>query len=170
MTWANRSRLLICHEHPERFAHGRSFDMSDLNDLLTVAHLSWGIWANRLQLLIWFKRNDKWVISKWANSQPWKKQAIGSFLVSDLSHLLTVALLSWVTWAIHSHRSLKKREWANRSGFLNLQKNVQKIWFYSIFFSKSLQTPFKSWTPKIHPPYCTFMYNVHKILVKYSTH
>ena len=28
----------------------------------------------------------------------------------------------WATWAIHSHRSLKKREWANRSGFLNLQK------------------------------------------------
>ena len=77
-------------------------------------------------------------MSKWANSQPWKKQAIDSFSVSDLSHLLTVALLSWETWAIHSHCSLKKRRWANCSGFLNLQKNVQKIWFYSIFLVNHL--------------------------------
>ena len=33
----------------------------------------------------------------------------------------------------------KKREWANRSFFLNLQKKYQKIWFYSqIFLSEPL--------------------------------
>ena len=30
----------VTHEQPEQFAHSRSFDMSDLSDLLTVAHLS----------------------------------------------------------------------------------------------------------------------------------
>ena len=47
--WANRSRSLICHEQPERFAHGRSFVLSDLSDSLTVSHLSWAIWANHSQ-------------------------------------------------------------------------------------------------------------------------
>ena len=55
-----------------------------------------------------------------------------SFLVSNLSELLTGfyfwwatwvicsltgTLLSIATWAIHSHRSLKKREWANHCFF-----------------------------------------------------
>ena len=37
---AHRSWSLICLERPERFAHGRSFPLSDLSDSLTVAHLS----------------------------------------------------------------------------------------------------------------------------------
>ena len=55
--------------------------------------------------------------------------------------MLTVSLLSWVTWAIHSHCSLKKRKRANRSVSFNLQKNfkkVQKIWFYSNLLSELL--------------------------------
>ena len=59
-------------------------------------------------------------MSKWAICS--KKQVIlswithgRSFLVSDLSDLLTVALLSWAAWAICSHRSPKKREWAKPS-------------------------------------------------------
>ena len=62
---------LICHERPEQFANGHSFDMSDLSDLLTVAHfshLSWVIWGNRSQSLIWFEWNEQ--KSKWVNSQP----------------------------------------------------------------------------------------------------
>ena len=39
-TWANRSRWLICHEWPEQYAHGRSFDMSDLSDLHSWASLN----------------------------------------------------------------------------------------------------------------------------------
>ena len=57
-TWANRSWLLICLERPERFAHGRSFPLSDLSDSLTVAHLSWTIWAKSSQSLILFERNE----------------------------------------------------------------------------------------------------------------
>ena len=40
------SNLLIYHEQPEQIAHGRSFVVSDLRDLLTVAHLIWAILAN----------------------------------------------------------------------------------------------------------------------------
>ena len=65
--WVNCSLLIICHERPERFTPSRSFDMSDLSDLLTVAHLSWAIWANHSQSLIWFEQSER--ISKWANSQ-----------------------------------------------------------------------------------------------------
>ena len=80
-TWANRSWSLICLERPERFAHGRSFPLSDLSDLLTVAHLSWAIWANCSQPLLWFERNEQmsewanewWAMSEWANSQPCSK-------------------------------------------------------------------------------------------------
>ena len=37
-----------------------------------VAHLSWAIWANRSQSLIWFERNEqmsKWANERWANEQ-----------------------------------------------------------------------------------------------------
>ena len=51
-TWANRSLWLFCHEQPERFTHGCSFVMSDLSNLLTVAHFSWTIWAIHSQSLI----------------------------------------------------------------------------------------------------------------------
>ena len=62
------AHLLVYNERLERIAHGGSFDMSDLSNSLTVAHLSWAIWANRSQLLIWFERSE-WM-SEWANSQP----------------------------------------------------------------------------------------------------
>ena len=39
------SHSLIYHEWPERIANGCSFVMSDLSDLLTVAHLTWATWA-----------------------------------------------------------------------------------------------------------------------------
>ena len=68
---ANRSRSLIWHERPERFAHRSKFVLSNLSDSLTVAHLSWAIWANRSQSLIWFEQISEWAMSKWANSQPW---------------------------------------------------------------------------------------------------
>ena len=44
---------------PERFVHGRLFILSNLSDLLTVAHLSWAIWGNRSQSLIWFEQNER---------------------------------------------------------------------------------------------------------------
>ena len=54
---------------------------------------------------------------------------VAHFLVSNLSDSLTVTLLSWVTWATHSHPSLKKREWVNcllKKTFKKLQKNVHR--------------------------------------------
>ena len=64
---------------------------------------------------------------------------IRSFLVSDLSDFLMVAHFWWATWAIRLHRSLKKREWANRSCFfLNVQKTYQKYDFSQIFLSELL--------------------------------
>ena len=39
----------------------------------------------------------------------------------------------WATWAIHSHSSLRKREWANCSFLKKL-----KLQYYTNFFSKSL--------------------------------
>ena len=68
-TWANRSRSLVCHEWPKQFTHGCSFDMSDLSDSLTVAHLSWVIWANRSQWLIWFERNEQ-MSDEWMSEFP----------------------------------------------------------------------------------------------------
>ena len=55
---SNSLTLLISSERPEQIAHGRSFPLSDLSDLLMVAHMSWAIWANRSQSLIWFERNE----------------------------------------------------------------------------------------------------------------
>ena len=45
-TWAICSQLLLSSERPERYAHGRSFVLSDLSKSLTVAHLIWAKWAN----------------------------------------------------------------------------------------------------------------------------
>ena len=76
------------------------------------------------------------MMSKWAIcSEKTRDWLICSFLVSDLSHLLIVSLLSWVTWAIHSHHSLIKREWANCSCFFELTKNMI---LFKIIFSKLL--------------------------------
>ena len=64
---------LISSEQPEQIAHNRSFVSSDLSDSLTVTpfplnnlsdslrvtHLSWAIWANCSQSLIWFERNER---------------------------------------------------------------------------------------------------------------
>ena len=75
-TWANCSRLIICLERPELFAHGCLFPLSDLSESLTVTHLSWAIWASRSQSLIWFEQNEQlseWAMSKWANSLPCKR-------------------------------------------------------------------------------------------------
>ena len=43
VTWAKRSRSLICHERPEWFAHSSSFFLSNLSKSLTVTHLIWAI-------------------------------------------------------------------------------------------------------------------------------
>ena len=67
------ANLLICHERPEGFAHGRSLNMRNLSDSPTVAHLSWAIWGNRSQSLIWFEwyeQMSEWAMSKLVNWIP----------------------------------------------------------------------------------------------------
>ena len=39
------SNSLFYHERPEQIAHNRTFVMSDLSDLLTVALLTWATWG-----------------------------------------------------------------------------------------------------------------------------
>ena len=63
-TWANPSRSLISSERPERFAHDRSFVLSDLSESLTVAHLIWAKWANEQMS---DERMSEWAMSEWAN-------------------------------------------------------------------------------------------------------
>ena len=46
--WANCSFALV-----------RSFDISDLSNSLTVPHLSWAIWVNCSQSLIWFEWSEQ---------------------------------------------------------------------------------------------------------------
>ena len=86
-------------------------------------------------------------MSQWAICS--KKRAIRSF-----AHFL------WVTWVIRSDRSLKKREWANRSGFFKrtkkydlsqicLERNL--LWTNRSFImsdlSKLLTVAHLSWDP-----------------------
>ena len=58
----------------------RSFIMSTLSESLTVAHLSWAIWAIRTWSLICLERPERFAHSR-------------SFVLNDLSESLTVAHL-----------------------------------------------------------------------------
>ena len=87
-TWAIRSHC--------------SFFMSDLSDFLTVPHLSWAIWVNCSQSLIWFKQNERMSDeqmskfpalekSNWLIFGEWPEPFAHShsFFMSDLSDSLT---------------------------------------------------------------------------------
>ena len=73
------AHLLIYHEQPERIAHGRSFVLRDLSDLLMVAHFLWVTCTIRSRSLICLERTERIAysrsfdlseMSEWANSQP----------------------------------------------------------------------------------------------------
>ena len=60
--------------------------MSDLSDSLTVTHLSWTIWANCSQSLIWFEQNEQMsdermsdfpALHKNLNSSSWNLTIVG---------------------------------------------------------------------------------------------
>ena len=92
------SNSLIYHELPELNTPGLSFVMSDLSDLLTVAHLSWMIWVNRSQLLIWSEQMREWAMREWANSLPCFHSSIfpscSSFQKSNESQLLLLLFIT----------------------------------------------------------------------------
>ena len=107
-TWANCSQSLICHEQSKRFAHGRSFDMIDLSDLLTVAHLSWAICANRSQSLPWFER-----------SEPMSDEQMSKFPTSPPGHgHQDVAARTWPPG--HGHQDMATRMSTPRCGHQNM--------------------------------------------------
>ena len=72
--WANErfaqktAHSLIFGERPEQFAHSRSFVLSDLTELLTVAHLIWAIWA------IW--ANERWAYERIPNLCSWHSELL----------------------------------------------------------------------------------------------
>ena len=108
----------------------RSFLVSALNESLMITHFWWATWAicshhslkkrkgaNRLFFLPYENIQTKNILVKfcWANNLfLWAKEQMSdllkkksnllicSFIMIDLSKLLTVAHLSWATWAIHS--------------------------------------------------------------------
>ena len=99
----------------ERFAQKMSdslicsFLVSDLSDSLTIAHFLWVTWPNRSWLLIF-------------GEQP-----------EQFAH---IAHLTWAKWAIHSHRSPKKRKWAKMSNSLIFSIFFIKI-VYKTYYSKT---------------------------------
>ena len=70
--WAIRSWSLIFGEQLDRYAH--------------IAHFWWATWAICSQSLFWHERPERFAHSC-------------SFVLSDLSKLLTVAHLNWAIWA-----------------------------------------------------------------------
>ena len=70
----NSLTSLISSERPDWFAHGCSFILSDLSEMLTVAHLIWAKWAT--------ERMSDWANEQWANelipSPVWKSAGVYS--------------------------------------------------------------------------------------------
>ena len=144
---------LIYGERPEGFSHHRSFLLSNMSETLTVAHLSWATWAIRSlrsegisktlkklyktykiclsEPLIFCERKRKCAI---CSKQPSDsliciEQSEGiahicSFVMSDLSGLLTVAHSSWAraNWANGSHLLICSEQFEQMSKFSTLDK------------------------------------------------
>ena len=105
-TWANCSWSIFCHEQPERFTHislnkegNCQFILENLQKNFIKMYKKYDFiqicWVNRLFFV------SKRVNEQFAHKKP-SDLLICSFMMSDLSESLTVALLSWVTWAICS--------------------------------------------------------------------
>ena len=89
-TWVNRAWSLIFSERPERFAHSRSFVMSNLSDSLTSLFIKEGM----SELLIFASERSTWVNCSWSlfcHERPERFAHSCSFVLSELSKLLTVA-------------------------------------------------------------------------------
>ena len=103
-TWANRSWSLIRPEQPERLTHFAQKEWADLllfsklqkNCTKCKTHTIFSIFFSKLRIFCEWKR--KWAI---CTKKP-SDSLICSFVLSDLSKLLTFAHLSLATWAICS--------------------------------------------------------------------
>ena len=107
--WANRSSVFLSKsligfsvQIAHYFAKKWGNEQFAQKKTERFAHFWWATWAIYSWLLI-------------LGEQPERIAHSRTFFVSNLSDLLTVALLSWATWRICLHHSLKKREWVNHS-------------------------------------------------------
>ena len=113
-TWALCSQLLIPTEQPERIVHRRSFDLSDSltvlrrnGRILCLLKTSKKTVKNvpKYDFFEFFWANCSFIVSKKINERLLKKPSnslICSFVLSNLSKSLTLAHMSWATWAIRS--------------------------------------------------------------------
>ena len=107
--WTICSRLLIPSERPEQIAHGRSFVLSDLSNSLTFCFFKLFKNCEDIQKNCFFSSNffERIACFLWAKegkqfSQKKSDLLICSFIMSNLSYLLTFAHFSWATWSICS--------------------------------------------------------------------
>ena len=102
------AHLLIFCERPERFAHGRSFLVSNLSNSLTSLVKKEGM-SKSLGVFFNVQNTYKkiWMNESLVLTFLWVKERLSdllnrSFIMRDLRAWLTVAHLSWATWAICS--------------------------------------------------------------------
>ena len=136
------SNSLTFGEWPEPFAHGCSFLVSNLSNLLTSLMIKEGM-RKLLFFYVQYKKCTKNTISvkffdwiahlswaTWANCSrslichEWPEQFTHScsFNISDLSDSLTVAYLSWAIWANHSQMLIWFEQSERMSKFPALEK------------------------------------------------
>ena len=100
------THLLIYGEQPERFAHNRSFLVSDLRELLTIPHFWWATSANRSWWLIFGERPKRFAHMaqrEWATM----RDSLRSLTKNEQITFLSKSLI-WSLFAIHS-----ENRWAN---------------------------------------------------------
>ena len=144
---------LIFGEWPEPFSHSRSFVMSDLSnsltslfknegmsELLTIFKLPKKCTKNMILfkfflvncLFLWVKERLSNLLKKTSNllicSLTMSNLSSHSFVMSNLSNLLTIAHLSWATWAISSLFLICPEQSEQMAQSCSLQ--------WAIFFSK----------------------------------
>ena len=99
-------------EQIAQVAHQKWATMSDLLRLLTKNEQI--AWLGICSLVFW--ANHSFFAKKWVNNEQMSNSLIFGERPEGFAH---TAHFWWATWAIHSHSSLRKREWANCSFFKN---------------------------------------------------
>ena len=124
-TWAIRLWLLIFGERPEQIAYAHLIFGERPEQLAHIAYFWWATWAihsNRLLQKKKFKHTKKYNFFEEIahlliyHEQPERIAHGCSFVMSDLSDSLMVALLLWATWAICS-QSLICLEWSEQIAY-----------------------------------------------------
>ena len=87
VTWAIRSQLLISSDQCEGIAHGRSFLVNDLSDLLTISHFWWATWAICSHRLEEMSDCERIAHQKRGNERKWAIHSFfNNFFLSYIKH------------------------------------------------------------------------------------